>query len=104
SGCAPPLRGAWGTAGGEPRHEYAGRIHIVGGDNLLSDAGNDGWLARASYLVLRHETIPTQRCVCRLGLGRIGDEKTMLLSEIIHSRSSRKVVSILRTAMQHHDQ
>jgi hypothetical protein len=28
----------------------------------------------------------------------------MLLSEIVHAGSSREVVSILRTAMQHHEQ
>src|SRR5262245_21211873 len=99
-----PHHSRHGAAGRETRHEDAGRIDIVGGNNVLSDAGNDGWLTRPAYLVLRHEPIPAQGCVCCLGLARIGNQQSMLLSEIVHACASREVVSILHATMQHHDQ
>ena len=58
----------------------------------------------SALLVLGHEPVPAQRGVGRLGLARIGDDEAMRLGALVHARPHREVVSILRAAMQHHQQ
>ena len=74
------------------------------GDNFAGDAGNDGRLACAPHLILRLEPVPAERRIRVLALVRIGNEKSMLLRQVVHAGSCGEVVGILRAAMQHDDQ
>ena len=92
------------AAGREPRDEHTLWIDIVAGDDLTRDPGQDRRLAGAALLVLGREPVPAQGRISGLRLARIGDDKAMLLGKTVHARSRREVVSVLRAAMQHHQQ
>ena len=70
--------------------------------DLAGDAGDQRRLALIALLVARAEPVPALGGIGGLRLGRIGDEETQLLGEIVHPRAGGEIVGRLGAAVQHH--
>src|ERR1022692_2706890 len=87
--------GRHGSAGGQARHVDAAIVNGVGSHDLLSDTCNEGWFARSPDLVCRLEPVPVSPMVGGAVLLRVGHEEGVPLSQLVHPRARREVVSRL---------
>ena len=95
------------------RHRTAGRktgdidatgIHVVLGDDIARDAGDERWLAAFALLVRPLELVPAARRVGRGRLFRVHNDESVLVRQRIHPRSGGKIIRILLASVEHHDE
>ncbi len=91
-------------AGGQTRHVDAARIGAVRRDDSLRHFGEQARFAAVAMLVGRCEPVPALRVVRARRLGRVQDQETALLGDLVHARTGREIVRRLGAAVQHHDQ
>src|SRR5215218_869504 len=83
--------------GHRPAGRHPGHVHLAVDDTVLlddlaRDAGDYSWLALPTLLVRSLEPVPALLHIGVLRLRRIGDEESVRLGELVHTRSGREVV------------
>ena len=66
--------------------------------------GDDARLPRVTQLIRALKPVPAGGLIGAHFLPRIGDDEAMLFRKPIHAGSERKIIGVLRAAVEHDDQ
>ena len=79
-------------------------VDMMAGSNLARHASDDRRFAAITLLIIGIEPVPALGTVSPLRLLRIKHQALILFGSVIHLRAARKIVGVLGTAVQHHNQ
>lgn len=103
-GIALDHHGSHRAASGETRDIHSIRINVVIRYYLLRHAGKNRWFAAPRLLVPSAKPIPAFGGIGGGRLDWVHDHEPEFIRERIHAGTRSKIVSVLRTAVQHDDE